>query len=76
LREIDPSDIERMFKAFIGRQEFSSLKCLLLTVYSLKDLEGDVWIMINRTLQEMREGEIKTLIFPEIQEISDFKDLE
>jgi hypothetical protein len=63
LKEIDPSEIERMFNAFKGRQEFSKLKCLLLTVHSPKDLEGDVLVMIKRTLQEMREGEIKTLLF-------------
>ncbi len=74
LREINPSEIERMFKSFMGRQEFSRLKCLLLMVYSPKDIEGEVWMTINKTLQEMREGEIKTLRFPKNLEISDFTD--
>jgi hypothetical protein len=74
LRDIDPSEIERTFKSFMVRQEFSSLKCLLLTVYSSKDIEGEVWMTINKTLQEMREGEVKTLRFPKNPEISDFTD--
>jgi hypothetical protein len=61
LREIDPLEIEKKFKEFIGRQEFSKLKCLLLSVHSPKDLEGDVLGLIKKALQEMGEGEVKTL---------------
>jgi len=61
LREIDPLEVEKKFKEFMGRQEFSKLKCLLLSVHSPKDLEGDVLGLIKRTLREMREGEVKTL---------------
>jgi hypothetical protein len=61
LREVDPLEVEKKFKEFMGRQEFSKLKCLLLSVHSPKDLEGDVLGLIKRTLQEMREGEVKTI---------------
>ena len=61
LREIDPLEVEKKFKEFIGRQEFSKLKCLLLSVHSPKNLEGDVLGLIKKALQEMREGEVKTL---------------
>ena len=61
LREIDPLEVEKKFKEFIGRQEFSKLKCLILSVHSPKDLEGDLLGLIKRTLQEMREGEVKTI---------------
>jgi hypothetical protein len=61
LREIDPLEVERKFKEFIGRQEFAKLKCLLLSVHSPKSLEGDVLGLVKRTLQEMREGEVKTI---------------
>jgi len=61
LREMDPLEVEKKFKEFIGRQEFSKLKCLLLSVHSPKNLEGDVLGLIKRTLQEMREGEVKTI---------------
>jgi hypothetical protein len=63
LRDIDPSEILKMFKAFSGRQEFSKLKCLLFSFHSPKDLEGDLLGRINRALQEMKEGEVKTLRF-------------
>jgi hypothetical protein len=56
------------------RHEFSRIKCLLLMVYSPKDIAGEVWMTINKTLQEIREGEIKTLRFPKKPELSDFTD--
>jgi hypothetical protein len=74
LREINPSETERMFKSFMERHEFSRIKCLLLMVYSPKDIAGEVWMTINKTLQEIREGEIKTLRFPKKPELSDFTD--
>jgi hypothetical protein len=74
LRDIDPLEIVKMFKTITGRQEFSKLKGLLFSVHSPEDLEGDVLGMIHRTLQEMGEGEIKTLRFPKNPEISDFTD--
>jgi polyphosphate kinase len=61
LREIDPSEVEKNFKEFIGRQEFAKLKCLLLSVHSPKNLEGDVLGLIKRELQGMKEGEVKTI---------------
>lgn len=61
LREIDPLEVEKNFKEFIGRQEFSKLKCLLLSVHSPKNLERDVLGLIKRALQGMREGEVKTI---------------
>jgi hypothetical protein len=74
LREIDPSETVKMFEALKGRQEFSKLKCLLFSFHSPKDLEGDLLGRINRALQEMKEGEVKTLRFPKNPEISDFTD--
>jgi len=61
LREIDLLEVERKFKEFIERQEFSKLKCLLLSVHSPKNLETDVLGLIKRRLQEMGEGEVKTI---------------
>jgi hypothetical protein len=61
LREIDPAEVEKKFKEFTGRGEFSKLKCLLFSVHSPKDLEGNLWGLIRKTLQEMKEGEVKTL---------------
>jgi hypothetical protein len=61
LREIDSLEVEKKFREFMGSGEFSKLKCLLLPVHSPKDLEGDVLGLIKKALQEMREGEVKTL---------------
>jgi len=61
LREIDRLEVEKKFKEFIGGQEFSKLKCLLLSVHSPKNLETDVLGLIKRTLQGMGEGEVKTI---------------
>jgi len=74
LREIDSLELEKKFKEFIGKQEFSKLKCLLLSVHSPKNLEGDLLGLIKKTLQEMREGEVKTLRFLKKSEISDYAD--
>ncbi len=61
LREIDPVEVEKKFKEFIGMQEFSKVKCLLLSVHPLKNLEGDLLGLVKKLLQGMREGEVKTL---------------
>jgi hypothetical protein len=61
LRDIDPLELEKKFKEFIGKQEFSKLKCLLLSVHSPQKLMGDVLGLIKKVLQGMREGEVKTL---------------
>ncbi len=61
LREIDPLEVEKNFKEFIGSGEFSKLKCLLLSVHSPEKLMGDVLGLIKKALQGMGEGEVKTL---------------
>jgi len=61
LREVDPLEVEKKFKEFMGRQEFSKLKCLLLSIHSPKNLVGDVLGLIKKALHGMREGEVKTL---------------
>jgi len=61
LREIDPLAVEKKFKEFIGGQDFSKLKCLLLSVDSPQKLMGDVLGLVKRVLQGIREGEVKTL---------------
>ena len=61
LRKADSSAVEKMFQHFIESRESTKLKCLLLPIYSQKDLEGDVSYLIKTTLQEMKEGEVKTL---------------
>jgi hypothetical protein len=61
LREIDPSEVEKKFKAFMESGEFARLKCLLFSIHSPKKLGGDVLGLIKKTLHGMKEGEVKTL---------------
>ncbi|OGP64804.1 MAG: hypothetical protein A2170_04440 [Deltaproteobacteria bacterium RBG_13_53_10] len=61
LREIDSSEVEKKFKEFIGRPEFLKLKCLLLPIHPERDFEGDILETVRKELQEMREGEVRTL---------------
>ena len=59
LREINPSTVETLFLTFL--KEIPGLKCLILPILSPKGLEGDVLGLVKKTLQEMNEGEVKTI---------------
>ena len=61
LRKAESSAVEKTFQRFIENGESTKLKCLLLPIYSQKDLEGDISYLIKTTLQEMKEGEVKTV---------------
>jgi hypothetical protein len=61
LRKVDPPEVEKMFQKFMESKGLTKLKCLLLPINSPKDLEGDLLKLIKTTLQEMTEGEMKTL---------------
>jgi len=61
LREIDPSEVEKVIQHLLESKGLTKLKCLLLPIHSPKDLEGDLLNLIKTTLQEMVEGELKTL---------------
>jgi len=61
LRKVDPPEVEKMFQKFMESKGLTKLKCLLLPIHSPKDLEGDLFHLIKTTLQQMAEGELKTL---------------
>jgi hypothetical protein len=61
LREIDPSEVEKVIQHLLESKGLTQLKCLLLPIHSPKDLEGDLLNLTKTTLQEMAEGELKTL---------------
>jgi hypothetical protein len=42
LKGVDPFEVEKMVQRLVGSREFSKPKCLLLPVYSHKDLGKDV----------------------------------
>jgi len=61
LRKVDPSEIEKKFHQLMESTGLTKLKCLLLPIHSPKDLEGDLLKLINTTLEEIAEGELRTL---------------
>lgn len=61
LRKADSTIVEKMFQHYIGNGGVTKLKCLLLPIYSKKDLEGDIPYLIKAALQKIKEGEVKTL---------------
>jgi len=61
LREIDPLEVEKIFKELLERGNFLKLKCLLFSIHSYKDLEEDILGLVKTKLEEMGEGEVRTL---------------
>jgi hypothetical protein len=61
LREVDPVEVERKFQQFMESTGLAKFKCLFLPVRSPKDLGGDLTKLIKTALQEMTEGELRTL---------------
>jgi hypothetical protein len=61
LRKVDPFEIEKKFQQWMDSTGLTKLKCLLLPIYSPKDLEGDLPKLINPILEEMAEGELRTV---------------
>ena len=61
LREIHPSEIEKLFHRLLERGGFSSLKCLLLAVQPQEELNTERMDLIERSLEEMKEGEVRTI---------------
>lgn len=61
LREVDPGEIEKIFKRLVQHEEFSELRCLLIPVVHSALLEGSLMERISRALQGMEKGEVRTL---------------
>ena len=61
LKGINPFELEKLFQRVIMSGELMKLKCLLMTIHSSKDLEGDIFDLIMKHLDEMAGGEVKTL---------------
>jgi len=61
LRTVDPIEMEKKFRQFMDSKSLTELKCLLLPIHSQKDLEGDLLKLIETTLKEMAQGELRTL---------------
>ena len=61
LRTVDPVDVGKKFQQVIESQGLTELKCLLLLIHSPKDFEGDLLKLVETTLKEMAQGELRTL---------------
>jgi len=61
LREVSPSEVEKVIRRFTDSSELLKLKCLFLTIQSQKDLEKEIISSTENVLQVMRAGEVRTL---------------
>jgi len=61
LKEISPSEVQKVITRFVGSSEFLKMKCLLLPVRSQKDLKKEVIASTDKVLQVMGTGEVKIL---------------
>ena len=62
LREIQPSDVERIFNRLKEVEGYSELKCLLIPIRGEKDLAVDLAGLVQKAIREMAPGELKTLL--------------
>ncbi len=62
LREIQLSDVERIFNRLKEVEGYSELKCLLIPIRGEKDLAVDLAGLVQKTIREMAPGELKTLL--------------
>jgi hypothetical protein len=61
LREISPSEVQKVINRFVDTSEFLKLKCLLLRIQSQKDLKKESVRSTEDILQLMGEGEVRVL---------------
>ena len=61
LKTVDPIEMEKKFQQVMESKGLMGLKCLLLPIHSPKDFEGDLLKLIETTLKEMTQGELRTL---------------
>ena len=61
LREVSPSEVQKVIRRFAGTSEFSKLKCLLLRVQSQEHLKKETVRSTENILQMMEAGEVRVL---------------
>ena len=61
LKEVSPSEVERVIRRFMDSSESLRLKCLLLRVRSQKDLGKEIIASMENVLRVMGTGEVRTL---------------
>ena len=61
LREVDPSEIEGVFRSLLERERLVHLKCLLIWVQPHQDMNPEAIGSIDSILRVLKEGEIRTV---------------
>jgi hypothetical protein len=61
LREIPPPEVEKIFHRFKESEGFSKIKGLLIPIRSQEDQDKNIVALMEKALQEMAEGDLKTL---------------
>ena len=61
LREISPSEVQKVIRRFADSSEFPKMKCLLLPIQSQKDLKKEIVHSAENILNVMEVGEVRVL---------------
>jgi len=61
LKEISPSEVQKVIRRFAASSEFLKMKCLLLPIQSQKDLKKEIVRSAENILQLMGVGEVRVL---------------
>lgn len=61
LREISPSEVQKVIRRFTDSSEFLKMKCLLLPIQSQKDLKKEIVRSTENILNVMEAGEVRVL---------------
>ena len=61
LKEVSPSQVQKVIRRIVGTSEFLKLKCLLLRIQSQDDLKKETIRSAENILQRMGKGEVRVL---------------
>jgi hypothetical protein len=61
LREVSPSEVQKVIRRFADSSEFLKLKCLLLPIQSQRDLKKEILRSAEDILNVMEVGEVKVV---------------
>ena len=61
LRDVDPSEIERLFQLLFEKTKILDLKCVLIPIYPHKDIDPGEIDSVAEILKEMKGGEVRTI---------------
>jgi hypothetical protein len=62
LREVHPTEIEGVFRSLLEREGLTAIRCLLIPVQPQGDLNPEILDSLESFLQEMKGGEVKSIL--------------